>query len=191
MTRQPTVSSYLTLAPSLSRSLSLFKMLDRSLLMICDFGALTAKFASLCMFLNLTITRFSCWPGSFATTQKAKKRTNVEVEILFEKELIDITLKAEESLIKAGIEFKGQCNFAARKLKPVTRNPLKKHISEWHCTQRCKHSQSEKQISYLRKLFVHMTLKNKKEECYNILFSDYANDSITQQHVRSLGTHSR
>ena len=117
MTRQPTVSSYLTLAPSLSRSLSLFKMLDRSLLMICDFGALTAKFASLCVFLNLTITRFSCWPEPFATTQKPKNRTNVAVEILFEKQLIDIKHKAEESLIKAGIEGKGQCNFAARKLK--------------------------------------------------------------------------
>ena len=105
-------------------------------------------------------------------------------------------------------KLKANAAFATRKQKPVTWNPLKK--KKKHSANNIVHNDVniancnlQKQISDLKEIVCTHVHVNKKEECYNSLFSDSTNDShnntaivgalccITQQHVRSLGTRSR
>ena len=117
-----------------------------------------------------------------------RDRPNVAADILFEKELRDIKLKAEQSLISALTRFhkrklqiqekKLKANAAFRKQKPVTRNPLKETHSANHIVHNDVNiADLQKQISDLKEIVCTHVLKNKKEECYNSLFSDSTNVS--------------
>ena len=122
------------------------------------------------------------------------------------KKLRYIKLKAEESLINARKEVKGQCSFRDSKTKTCnSESSQKKHSANnmVHNDVNIANCNLQKQISDLKEIVCTHVHKNKKEDCYNSLFSDSTNDShnntaivgalccITQQHVRSLGTHSR
>ena len=128
--------------------------------------------------------------GTCPKSLQYSAKPNVAADILFEKELRDIKLKAEQSLIIALTRFhkrklqiqekklKANVAFAARKQKPVTRNPLK----ETHSANNIVHNDVniadlQKQISDLKEIVCTHVLKNKKEECYNSLFSDFTNNS--------------
>ena len=79
--------------------------------------------------------------GTCAKSLQYSAKPNVAADILFEKELREIKLKAEQSLISALTRFhkrklevqerrlKANAAFAARKQKPVTRNPLQETYS--------------------------------------------------------------
>ena len=128
--------------------------------------------------------------GTCPKSLQYSAKPNVAADILFEKELRDIKLKAEQSLISALTRFhkrklqiqekklKANVAFAARKQKPVTRNPLK----ETHSANNIVHNDVniadlQKQISDLKEIVCTHVPKNKKEECYNSLFSDFTNNS--------------
>ena len=135
--------------------------------------------------LEKHITCETC-PKSLQYTAKP----NVAADMLLERELRDIKLKAEQSLISALTRFhkrklqiqekklKANAAFAARKQSHVTRNPLK----ETHSANNIVHNDVniadlQKQISDLKEIVCTHVLNNKKEECYNSLFSDFTNDS--------------
>ena len=135
--------------------------------------------------LEKHITCETC-PKSLQYTVKP----NVAADMLLERELRDIKLKAEQSLISALTRFhkrklqiqekklKANAAFAARKQKHVTRNPLK----ETHSANSIVHNDVniadlQKQISDLKEIVCTHVLNNKKEECYNSLFSDFTNHS--------------
>ena len=70
-------------------------------------------------------------------------------------------------------KLKANTALAARKQKPVIRNSLK----ETHSANNIVHNDVniadlQKQISDLKEIVCTHVLKNKKEECYNSLFSD-------------------
>ena len=128
--------------------------------------------------------------GTCPKSLQYSAKPNVAANILFEKELRDIKLKAEQSLISALTRFhkrkrqiqekklKANVAFAARKQEPDTRNPLK----ETHSAHNIVHNDVniadlQKQISDLKEIVCTHVLKNNKEECYNSLFSDYPNNS--------------
>ena len=102
--------------------------------------------------------------------------------MLLERELRDIKLKAEQSLISALTRFhkrklqiqekklKANAAFAARKQKHVTRNPLKgTHSANNIVHNDVNIADLQKQISDLKEIVCTHVLNNKKEECYNSL----------------------
>ena len=130
---------------------------------------------------------------SFGTCPKSLQysaKPNVAADILFEKELRDIKLKAEQSVISALTRFhkrklqiqerklKANAAFAARKQKP---------LKETHSANNIVHNDVniadlQKQFSDLKEIVCTHVLKNKKEECYNSLFSDSTNNSHNKVH---------
>ena len=153
-----------------------------------DQKTVEAKIARTELSIEKLEKHISC--GTCPKSLQYPAKPNVAADILFEKELRDIKLKAEQSLISALTRFhkrkrqiqekklKANVAFAARKQKPVTRNPLK----ETHSAHNIVHNDVniadlQKQISDLKEIVCTHILKNKKEECYNSLFSDYTNNS--------------
>ena len=135
--------------------------------------------------LEKHITCEAC-PKSLQYTAKP----NVAADMLLERELRDIKLKAEQSLISALTGFhkgklqiqekklKANAAFAARKQKHVTRNPLKETQSANNIVHNDVNiADLQKQISDLKEIVCTHVLNNEKEECYNSLFSDFTNDS--------------
>ena len=136
--------------------------------------------------LEKHITNRTC-PKSLQYSAKP----NIAPDILFEKELRYIKLKAEQSLVSALTRFhkrklenqkrklKVNSESAARKHKPVTRHPLNETHSANHIinNNNVNLADLQKQISDLKEIVCTHVLKNKKDECYNSLFSDSTNDS--------------
>ena len=113
--------------------------------------------------------------GTCPKSLQYSAKPNVAADILFEKELTDIKLKAEQSLISALTRFrkrklqiqekkrKANAAFTARKQKPVTRNPLKETHSANNIVQNDVNTADlQKQISDLKEIVCTHVLKNKK-----------------------------
>ena len=100
-----------------------------------DQKTVEAKIARTELSIEKLEKHISC--GTCPKSLQYSAKPNVAADILFVKELRDIKLKAEQSLISALTRFhkrkrqiqekklKANAAFAARKQKPVTRNPLK------------------------------------------------------------------
>ena len=112
------------------------------------------------------------------------------------------SLQIEQSLISALTRFhkrklqiqekklKANAAFAARKQKHVTRNPLKETYSANNIVHNDVNiADLQKQISDLKEIVCTLVLNNKKEECYNSLFSDFTNHSHnnTNLHIKKKG----
>ena len=155
-----------------------------------DYKTVEAKIAKPELSIEKLEKHITC--GTCPKSLQYSAKPNVAADILFERELRDIKLKAEQSLISALTRFhkrklqiqekklKANAAFAARKEKEklVTRNPL----IETHSANNIVHNDVniadlQKQISDLKEIVCTHLLKNKKEECYNSLFFDSANDS--------------
>ena len=155
-----------------------------------DYKTVEAKIAKTELSIEKLEKHITC--GTCPKSLQYSAKPNVAADILFERELRDIKLKAEQSLISALTRFhkrklqiqekklKANAAFAARKEKEklVTRNRL----IETHSAKNIVHNgvniaDLQKQISDLKEIVCTHVLKNKKEECYNSLFSDSTNDS--------------